>query len=128
MTSHCKDSLPKALTFSKPITDGLELDSGKEEEWTRGMKLNSAQIEKLVNNVIALWKQNGLVEFKADEQKVYARARELIQQDYNREMDLEREVNAMLDKLEQSNPGEFQRFKMFPMLKQKLAKEKGIVL
>jgi hypothetical protein len=34
----------------------------------------------------------------------------------------------MMDDLERQNPGGFQRFKMFPMLKRRLAKEKGIIL
>lgn len=92
------------------------------------MKLNPSQIESLVSDVLNLWKDQDMVQFKADEKKVFSRAKELVQNDYAREADLDREVNAMLDKLEQSNPGEFQRFKMFPMLKQKLAKEKGVVL
>ena len=44
------------------------------------------------------------------------------------EMNLDREVNQMLDQLERTNGGEFQRFKMYPILKQKLAKEKKVIL
>jgi hypothetical protein len=45
-----------------------------------------------------------------------------------KESDLDHEVNRMMDELERQNPGEFQRYKMFPMLKKRLAKEKGIIL
>ena len=45
-----------------------------------------------------------------------------------KESDLDREVNQMLDQLERTNAGEFQRFKMYPILKQKLAKEKKVIL
>jgi len=41
---------------------------------------------------------------------------------------LDVEVNRLMDDLERQNPGEFQRFKMFPLLKKRLAKEKGIIL
>jgi len=34
----------------------------------------------------------------------------------------------MLDDLERKNPNQFQRGKMFGMLKSRLAKEKGIIL
>lgn len=92
------------------------------------MKLNANQIQKLAEKVLQHWKQNNLVHFKQDEKKVLARMIEIVANDYARETALEREVNAMLDNLERSNPGEFQRFKMFQMLKQKLAKEKKVIL
>lgn len=92
------------------------------------MKLSANQIQKLAEKVLQHWKQNNLVHFKQDEKKVLARMIELVTADYDREVALEREVNAMLDNLERSNPGEFQRFKMFQMLKQKLAKEKKVIL
>lgn len=92
------------------------------------MKLSANQIQKLAEKVLQQWKQNNLVHFKQDEKKILARMIELVTADYEREMALEREVNAMLDNLERSNPGEFQRFKMFQMLKQKLAKEKKVIL
>ena len=41
---------------------------------------------------------------------------------------IEKEVNKMLDQLERSHSGEFQRYKMYPILKQKLAKERKIIL
>ena len=52
----------------------------------------------------------------------------IIKADYNRERELDQEVNKMMDDLERKNPGEFQRYIMFPMLKKRLAKEKGIIL
>ena len=92
------------------------------------MKLTPLQMQKLTEKVFEAWKKNNVIVFKEDEKKVFARALEVIKADYERENQLDREVHTMLDKLEQTNSGEFQRYKMFPILKQKLAKDKKIIL
>lgn len=75
-----------------------------------------------------LKEQNAIEQFKEKEEVVLERAYAIIKADFEREAELDREVNRMMDDLERQNPGEFQRFKMFPMLKKRLAKEKGIIL
>lgn len=92
------------------------------------MKLNPQQMNRIVQLVFEKWKKNNILTFKADENVVLQRAFKSIADDYQKELDLEREVNQMLEKLERSNPGEFQRYKMYPILKQKLAKEKKVIL
>ncbi|MBL7546055.1 MAG: DUF507 family protein [Bdellovibrionaceae bacterium] len=92
------------------------------------MKLTNQQLEVIVNKVMKAWKDNHVIEFKAYEKKVMSRMLESLKQDFQKELDLEKEVNDMLDKLERSNSGEFQRYKMYPLLKQKLAKEKKVIL
>ncbi len=92
------------------------------------MKLTSNQIQQLAEKILENWKKQNLIQFKASEKEVFARMVEIIQKDYEREALLERDVNNMLDKLEETNAGEFQRFKMFPILKQKLAKERKVIL
>lgn len=92
------------------------------------MKLNDKQIERLVSKVFSELKENKAITFKAKEEDVYRRAIELVKGDFHREKLLDEEVNKMMDDLEQQNPGSFQRYKMFPLLKKRLAKEKGIVL
>ena len=92
------------------------------------MKLTNQQLEVIVNKVLKSWKENAVIEFKADEKKVFNTMMDAIKADLQKELDLEAEVNQMLDKLEKSNSGEFQRFKMYPMLKQKLAKDKKVIL
>lgn len=98
------------------------------EQIVKGMKLSPLQMQKLVEKVFEHWKKNNVIEFKEDEKKVFARALEALKADYQREAALEIEVNKMLDQLERTNSGEFQRYKMYPILKQKLAKERKIVL
>lgn len=92
------------------------------------MKLSAQQIQVLAEKILNQWKTQNVVVFKDDEKKVLARIVEVIKEDYIREEALDRDVNAMLDQLERSNPGEFQRYKMFPILKQKLAKERKVIL
>ena len=92
------------------------------------MKLTQIQLESIAQKVLDHWKQNNLIQFKTEEKKVFARMVESIRADYQKELDLEKLVNKMLDDLEQSNAGEFQRYKMYPMLKQKLAKERKVIL
>ncbi len=85
-------------------------------------------MQKLVERIFEHWKKQNVVTFKEDEKKVFARALEEIKKDYQREADLDRTVMGMLDELERTNSGEFQRYKMFPILKQKLAKERKVIL
>ena len=92
------------------------------------MKLTPLQIQKVAEKVLHLWKDHNLVTFKVDEKKVLERIIAAIREDYEREANLEKEVHKMLDQLEKSHSGQFERYKMYPLLKQKLAKERKIVL
>lgn len=92
------------------------------------MKLSQGQIQRVVDLVIQSWKKQNLVTFKVDEKLVYQRASELVIKELQKEDELDREVHKMLDDLERSNSGQFQRYKMFPLIKAKLAKEKKIIL
>ena len=85
-------------------------------------------MQKLVEKVFEHWKKNNVLILKEDEKKVFARALQAVQENYQQEAQLDVDVNKMLDQLERTNSGEFQRYKMYPILKQKLAKERKIVL
>ena len=92
------------------------------------MKLTPIQMQALAHKILDQWKKQDVVTFKADEKVVLNRVLEAMQAEIQKEMDLDREVNQMLDQLERTNSGEFQRFKMYPILKNKLAKEKKVIL
>lgn len=92
------------------------------------MRLTTKQIQRLANMIIDDLKAQNNITFKSPEEKVRQRAAELVKADFEKEAALDIEVNRMMDELERKNPGEFQRYKMFPLLKKKLAKDKGIVL
>ena len=92
------------------------------------MKLQQPQIEKLVRSVFDRLKSKDLIQFKSPEKQVFERAMALVAEDFKLEDDLNAEVNRMLDELERQNVESFDRRKMYGLLKQKLAKQKGIVL
>lgn len=90
--------------------------------------MTDRQAKRMAEAILKGLKDQKVIQFKEKEEKVLERATAVIRGDFEREAELDREVNRMMDDLERQNPGEFQRFKMFPMLKRRLAKEKGIIL
>lgn len=92
------------------------------------MKLTQGQLQSIVEKIFKHWKAKNIVTFKDDEKKVLQRGLDILKAEIQAEMDLDREVQKKLDELEKSNPGEFQRHKMFQMLKVKLAKERKVIL
>ena len=92
------------------------------------MKVSDKQMKRMAESILAGLKDQHVITFKEKEEVVLARATEIIRTDYQREAELDKEVHRMLDELEAQNSAEFQRYKMFPMLKRRLAKEKGFPL
>ena len=92
------------------------------------MKVSDKQMKRMAESILSGLKSQQVITFKEKEEVVLERATAIIRADFQREQELDREVNRMLDDLEAQNSGEFQRYRMFPMLKKRLAKEKGITL
>lgn len=92
------------------------------------MKLTSPQIQTLAQKVLAQWKKSNLAHLKVDEKVILEKIESIVRAELQREVELEREVHAMLDKLERSHGGQFERHRMYPLLKSKLAKEKKVIL
>jgi hypothetical protein len=93
------------------------------------MKVTEKQMKRMAEAILRGLKEQQVIQFKEKEDAVVERAFAIVRADYHREQELDREVNRMMDDLERQNSGEpFQRYKMFPMLKKRLAKEKGIIL
>lgn len=92
------------------------------------MKLTPGQMQILAHKVLDHWKKQNLITLKTDEKVVFNKILDVIKGELQKEVDLDREVNKMLDQLERTNAGEFQRYKMYPILKQKLAKERKVIL
>lgn len=92
------------------------------------MKLTPTQLQHIVERVFKHWKMKNIATFKEDEKKVLQRGIEILKEELQKETDLDREVTKKLDELEKTNPGEFQRHKMFHLMKSKLAKERKVVL
>lgn len=104
------------------------LTLGPTRTLVKGMKVSEKLIARLVQSVFRELKEQNIITFKEKEEKVFNRACTIITNEYSKEAQLDADVNRMMDDLERQNPGEFQRYKMFPLLKKRLAKEKGIIL
>lgn len=92
------------------------------------MKITQAHLENLVARTFAAWKQAQVITFKVDEKAAFAGAIAALKAELQKETALEMEVNRMLDDLERKQPGSFQRGKMYHLLKNKLAKDKKVIL
>lgn len=91
------------------------------------MKLTASQIQRLSEKILKEWKNNNLITFKVEETKVLQAMKEAINLELQAEMSIEKEVHALMDHMEREGQ-EFQRGKMFSLLKNKLAKEKKVIL
>ena len=92
------------------------------------MKLTASQIQRLSDKILNQWKSQNIITFKVDEKIVLQTIVDAITADIRREEQLDKDVNALMDQMEREHEGQFQRHRMFPMLKQKLAKERKIIL
>ena len=74
------------------------------------------------------WKKSGGVEWKANEEKIAGQIHLILSVELNKEKEVEKEANQMLDELEKTRPGQFERHKMYPLLKKKIAEKNGVIL
>ncbi len=93
------------------------------------MRLQREQIDHIAASVLKGLKEKGLIVLKADEEKVLERMRQAIVDDMKAEAELDREVEGILSAhMGEMDGGGVDYRKMFRMLKNKLAKERGIIL
>lgn len=93
------------------------------------MRLTKEQVEKIMHLVVGRLKEKELVEFKAAEQKVFERMVEIFLSDLRAEDSLDREVEEILKgHTGQIDSQKIDYRKMFSIVKNKLARERGIVL
>ena len=90
--------------------------------WTKNFSIYLAKL------IFKEWKNNDLVEWKSSEDEITEHIHHLLIADLNTEKELEKKVDQMLDELEKKHGGQFERYKMYPLLKKELAKKKGIIL
>ncbi|CAG0995742.1 DUF507 family protein [Geobacter sp.] len=94
------------------------------------MKLKDVQIARLAEQVLERLTAAGLVTLKAERGVVLDRIKGTIAADSRGEEDLEREAERLLEQTLRSMGGGvgIDRHKMLRMIKERLAKEKGIVI
>jgi hypothetical protein len=72
-------------------------------------------------------KSSSTTKITADEDVIKNTILAVIQKNIEEEAKLDELVDGMMDQLERQN-ADFQRYKMFPLLKKKLAEQRGFVL
>ncbi len=92
------------------------------------MKMTQNHIESLVRRVLLPLEKSNIISFNKSKDAILARAKEIIIKDFDKEAELEREVMRMLDDIEKEQGDNFERHRMFKMLKKKVAEERGIIL
>lgn len=91
-------------------------------------KLTTSQIQRLAEKILNQWKSQNVITLKVDEKTVLNTMINAMMNELKKEEQLDIDVKALMDQMEREHEGEFQRHKMFPMLKQKLAKERKVIL
>ena len=92
------------------------------------MRWNQNLSHYLTSLLIKEWEKSGTAALKAPPPAIREAVHGILNQDLNKEAALEQEVQKMLDALEKTHTGQFERYKMYPLLKKKLAEKKGIIL
>jgi len=93
------------------------------------MRIHKDQIDHITASVLKGLKEKGLIILKADEERVLERMRQAVVDDMRAEDALDREVEGILNShMNEMDTGGVDYRKMFRMLKNKLAKERGIIL
>lgn len=94
------------------------------------MRLKEEQIGRLAEQVLAALDHEGLITLKAERGKTLAAMKNAIAADIRQEADLERDAERLLEQTLRSMGGgtDIDRPKMLRMVKEKLAKDRKIVL
>ena len=94
------------------------------------MRLKEDQIGRLAEQVLAALDHDGLITLKAERGKALAAMKIAINDDIRQEADLERDAERLLEQTLRSMGGgaDIDRPKMLRMVKEKLAKDRKIVL
>lgn len=92
------------------------------------MKLTTSQIQRLSEKIFSQWKTQNLMTLKVDEKVVLQTIKDCITANIKAEEDLDKAVLGMINDLQREHGDQFSRGKMFPILKQKLAKERKFIL
>ncbi len=92
------------------------------------MKLTPNQMNKIAAEVFNALAGVDNVTVNAGKEKFKSTVVQVLKQNMEDEKELDAAVNAMMEQLEQQNPNSFEHYKMFPLLKKKLAEQRGFIL
>lgn len=91
------------------------------------MKIKVEQIDRLVDQLLKNYRSNDLIVVKGKEADIRAKIKDIIAQNFHEEEAIEEEARKMLA----SHAGqvkEMDHYKMFVLIKQKLAQKRGFIL
>ena len=93
------------------------------------MKLKDDQVARICRTILGRWKEKGLIRPKAADDLLLGKMVAVVLKDFRREEELDREVEALLDKhaREMADSQASSRV-MFQKIKERLARERKIVL
>ncbi|HEY5997464.1 MAG TPA: DUF507 family protein [Candidatus Deferrimicrobiaceae bacterium] len=93
------------------------------------MKLKEEHVHKICRTILARWKEKGLIRPKAADDVLFGKMVGEIAKDFQREEALDREVEALLEKHSRElASSQASAHLMFQKIKERLAKERNIVL
>lgn len=92
------------------------------------MRLSQNQLLRIARLVVKQVHASPAIQAKVDDEVIEKTVIAVLKKNLEEEAQLEREVEAMMEQLERQNPGGFERYKMYPLLKKKLAEQKGFIL
>ena len=93
------------------------------------MRFTDDLVRRLCATILARWKAKGLIRPKASDDALLSRMAEEIQRDIQREAELDREAEALLEKHMGKIEGTQANTRIvFQKIKERLAKERGVVL
>jgi hypothetical protein len=93
------------------------------------LKIREEDLQRVCKTILSRWKEKGMIRPKAAEDVLLAKMIGEVRKDFQREVALDREVEALMEKhsremsLSQANSRV-----LFQKIKDRLAKERGIVL
>jgi len=93
------------------------------------VKLKDDQVARICRTILGRWKEKGLIRPKAADDLLLGKMVAVVLKDFRREEELDREVEALLDKhaREMADSQASSRV-MFQKIKERLARERKIVL
>lgn len=92
------------------------------------MRWTSEHNHWLAKQVLSNWKESAYVDISVDDTHLLQEINQILNRALDVDQEIEQEARALLDQLEESESGQFDRRKMYGLLKQKLAEKKGVVL
>lgn len=93
------------------------------------MRFTDDLVRRLCAAILARWKAKGLIRLKASDDALLSRMTAEIQKDIQREAELDREAEALLEKhLGKIEGSEANSRILFQKIKERLAKERDVVL